>query len=349
MPAIGNTYVDLIDIYKRQDPDGSIADVIEMLMELNPMLQDAYAVECNNGTTHRHSIRTGLPSVAWGKLYQGIAQSKSTFAQVDDATGFVEGLSTVDKRVLDLSGNQAAVRLSEARGFLEAIAQEVQETLIYGNSNSAPEEFMGFAPRFNDTTAANGNQIISAGGAGADNTSIWMVTWADHAAHLLYPKGTKAGVTREDKGEQRVLDGSSNAYYVMEELFCQNVGLAVKDWRYVTRVANIDLSAMQADPTNIDGSNNSLYHFLRKAYYAHQGRRTKHASGKAGFPGGGRTVVYCNSDVLEALDALSANAGSNDVFSRLRPMEIQGQEVLTYRGMAIRETDAIHNAEAVVS
>ena len=107
MAGIGNTYVDLLDIYKQQDPDGSMADVIEMLMELNPMMQDAYAVECNNGTTHRHSIRTGLPSTAWGKLYQGIPQSKSTFAQVDDATGFNEGLSTIDKRVLELSGNPA--------------------------------------------------------------------------------------------------------------------------------------------------------------------------------------------------------------------------------------------------
>ena len=135
----------------------------------------------------------------------------------------------------------------------------------------------------------------------------------------------------------------------MEELFCQNVGLSVRDWRYVTRVANIDVSSMQADPSNIDGSGNSIYHFLRKAYYKHHGRRIKHAGGKDGFPSGGRTILYCNSDVLEALDALSANAGGSDVFSRLRPMEIQGQEVLTYRGFAIRETDAIINTEARVT
>lgn len=333
MAGIGNTYLDLIDVAKSKDPDGGMAVVIEMLMQMNPMLKDAYAVECNNGTTHRHTIRTGLPTVTWGRLYKGIPDSKSTKAQVDDVTGFVEGKSFVDQRVLDLSDNPAALRLSEAKSFLEAIAQEVQEQLIYGNDTTSPEKFMGLAPRFNALTGAkNSNQIIDAGGAGADNTSIWMVTWGENEVCTLYPKGTQAGVKREDKGQQRVLDASNNAYYGMEEMFTQHIGLAVKDWRYVTRVANIDVSNMQAGSV-------LLYNFLRKAYYAHEGRRTKK----------GRTVIYCNSDVLEALDALAANAGASDNFVRLRPMEIQGEEVLSYRGIPIRETDAIVNTEALVA
>lgn len=333
MAGIGNTYVDLLEVYKQKDPDGSIADVIEMLMELNPMMQDAYAVECNNGTSHRHTIRTGLPDTAWGRLYQGIPASKSEFAQVDDTTGYVEGLSTIDKRVLDLSGNGAAVRLNQAKGFIEAIAQEVQSTLIYGNSNSAPEEFMGLAPRFNDLSAPNGNQIIDAGGTGSDNTSIWFITWSDNACHTLYPKGMQAGVQREDKGEQRVLDANSNPYYVMEELFCQHIGLAVKDWRYVSRVANIDVSNLQSGSVEI-------YDYLRKAYYALQNRRQ---------PTDGKLVMYCNTDVLEAMDRIATNAGASDNFVRLTRKEVEGEEIVSYRGIPVRETDALHNAEARVT
>ena len=44
---------------------------------------------------------TGLPSVTWGQLYAGIAQSKSTTQQVDDTTGFLEALSSIDKRLLE--------------------------------------------------------------------------------------------------------------------------------------------------------------------------------------------------------------------------------------------------------
>ena len=59
-------------------------------------------------------------------------------------------------------------------------------------------------------------------------------------------------------------------------------------------------------------------------------------------------MIYCNRDVLEALDRLATNAGSSDNFTRLKPMEIQGEEVLTYRGIPIRETDALVNNEARV-
>ena len=331
MAILGSTMVDLIDVYKQQDGKGQFVPVIEMLMQMNPMLADAIMMECNKGTTHLHTVRTGLPEVAWGALYQGIPNGKGHTAQVEDTTGFVEGLSTIDKRLLDLSTNEGAVRLSEAQAYLEAIAQEVQTKMIYGNTASDPEEFLGLAPRFNDLSAANGGQIIDAGGIGSDNTSIWLVTWGDNQCTALYPKGTAAGVQRDDKGDQRLTDGAGNAYYGKEEMFSQHIGLAVKDWRYVTRVANIDVSAMEAGSV-------ALYDFLRKAYYKLQNRRVA----------GGKLAMYCNRDVLEALDALATNAGASDSFVRLKTTEIEGEEVTTYRGIPIRETDAIINAEARV-
>jgi hypothetical protein len=330
--TIGATFVDLIDLYKSQDPKGQMIPIIEMLKEMNPILDDAIAVECNMGTTHLHAVRTGLPTVAWGKLYQGIPQSKSTKAQVQDTTGFVEGLSTVDTRVLELAGDKgSALRLSEAQSFLESMSQEVATKIFYGDSATDPEEFMGLAPRFNLLSAPNGNQIIDAAGTGSDNTSIWLITWGENQCQLLYPKGTQAGVKREDMGRQRVLDASNNPYYVMEEKFTWHIGLAVKDWRYVTRVANIDVSLMQAGSVK-------LYDYLRKAYYKLQNRRVA----------GGKLAMYCNRDVMECLDRLATNAGAADSFIRLKTVEIEGKEVQTYRGIPIRETDALINTEARV-
>jgi len=335
MAGIGGTYLDLIDLEKSRNPDGSIADVIEMLMELNPMLKDAYSVPCNNGTKHRTTIRTGLPPVAWGALYRGIVQGKSTKAQVEDVTGFVEALSTIDSRLLDLSPNRGAVRLSEAKAYMEAMEQEAQEKLIYGNSVTNPDQFMGLAPRFNDPSAPNGSQIIDGGGEDSDNTSIWFVTWGDNQCHLIHPDGDgiSSGIQRKDKGEQRVLDGDGNPYFAMEEMFTHHIGLTVRDWRYVVRIANIDISDVEAGSVD-------LYGLLRKAYYQHEGRRS-------GFKG--KSCIYMNTDILEALDALATNAGASDNFIRLRPMEIQGEEVMSYRGIPIRETDALLNTESAIS
>jgi hypothetical protein len=331
MATLGSTFIDLIDIYKKQDGNGQYIPVIEMLKEMNPILDDAIAIQCNKGSTHLHTVRTGLPPVTWGRLYQGIPQGKSRTAQVEDTTGFVEGLSTIDQRLLDLSDNEGAVRLSEAMSYLEAMNQEVASKLFYGNTASDPEEFMGLAPRFNDLSASNGNQIIDAGGTGSDNTSIWMVTWGDNQTCLLYPKGTKAGVSRDDMGSQRLTDSNGNAYYGKEEKFTWHIGLAVKDWRYVSRIANIDVSDMESGSV-------ALYDFMRKAYYKLQNRRVA----------GGKLAIYCNRGVLEALDSLATNAGASDNFVRLKPMEVEGKEVMTYRGIPIRETDAIVNTEARV-
>lgn len=333
MATIGSSFFDLIDLYKRQDEDLEIATIIELLKETNSVLDDAIAVECNNGTKHRTTVRTGLPSVTWGKLYQGIPQSKSETAQVDDTTGFVEALSTVDKRLLDLSNNEAAVRLTEAQAFLEAMNQEAASKLFYGNVSTDPEEFTGFAPRFNSLSAPNGGQIVDAGGTGADNTSMWFVTWGDMQSHLLYPSGTRAGLAREDKGDQRVTDGSGNAYYVMEELFRWHLGLSVRDWRFVARVANIDTSLLAAGSVDI-------YKFMRQAFWRLKSHRVT----------GGKQVIYCNSDVMEALDDASTPTTSTSAsFVRLRPDDVDGKEVMSYRGIPIRQVDALVNTEAQVT
>lgn len=347
MATIGNSYYNLADYFRSLGPDGQSvdADIVEMLMELTPVVNDAIAVEANQGTQHLHSIRSTLPSVTWGRLYRGIPQSKSGRQQVTDTTGFVEGLSTIDKRLLTLAGDKSnAVRLSEARGFIESMCQEVESGIFYNDTTTTPEKFKGLAARYNTLSNAN---VIDGGGAGADNTSIWMVTWAEDATHTIHPKGTGAGLEREDKGEQRVLDDSNNAYYVMEELFRWHIGIAVRDPRYNARIANIDVSLAQAGSVD-------LYGLLRSAYYKLQSRRASKyvkpdGTANPNAAASGRTVIYMNRDMLETLDMLATNGGASDSFVRLTPMELEGKEVMSWRGIPIRETDALLNTETLVA
>ena len=61
MATVGSTYLQLADYYRRQDGKGQIAEVVEILAEINPILEDGMALECNNGAAHLTTIRTGLP------------------------------------------------------------------------------------------------------------------------------------------------------------------------------------------------------------------------------------------------------------------------------------------------
>lgn len=341
MATLTQKFLTLADVYKRTDGRGQIAQIMEMM---NGTSQDIFTdftmMECNDGTKHIYTVRTGLPTVAWGALYEGIPQGKSTTQQVTETTGFVEKLISVDKRVLELAGaNANAVRAQESEGDVEAMAKELVTALFYHNTDTDARKPKGLGARFGvKATSGAGNQIIDAGGTGSDNTSLWIVTWGGSGLNCLYPKGTAAGITQEDKSEQRVLDGNGNPYYVVEEMVKAHCGFGLGDYRRVSRVANIDVSDMKAGSVD-------LYKFLRSAYYRVHGLRNQNVSvTNDTMPG--RAVIYCNRDVLEALDGLASNAGTTDNFTRLRWMEVEGKEVLAYRGIPIRETEAILNTEA---
>jgi len=335
MAVLGQRFHDIVDLLKGSGSDDAItiATVIEMLTEQNAILEDALTIEANLGTRHRTTLRTKLPAGAWGKLYKGVTPDKSGKTPVEDTTGFFETLSSVDTRELKLSGNEAALRLSEANAHLETVSQNIADALIYGNEDLEPEKFTGFAPRFSDLTGGTGGQIVDAGGTGSDNTSAWFVTWGDDKSHLIFPKGTQGGVTREDMGVQRTTDENGDVFYVKEEKFEQHAGLSVRDFRSVARVANIDASDLVAGSVDI-------YKFFRRAFWKINKHRMQ----------GTRSAIYCNSDVLEALDdATTPTTSTSASFVRLKPSEVDGKEVMTYRGIPVRQVDAIMNTEARVT
>lgn len=353
MSVIGNTFLGMADIYKGKTKTGEVADIINMMAQTNSMVLDAVTRPCNEGKSHKYTNINSLPAVSWGMLNRGIPRSKAGRSQAVDTTGFVEGMSTVDARMAQLEPNLQQFRLQEAQTFMESLSQEMERAIIYENQDSNPEKITGLAPRYNSLSAENGSQIIDAGGTGSDNTSIWFITWGTDGCHLIYPQGSMAGIEREDHGRQRVLDEDGNPYYAFEETFRWHCGVAVRDWRKIVRIANIDVSAMQADPSNIDGSNNGLYYYMTKALHQlHGARNIDQGTAKNGMDGNfgkGRTAIYCNKDVFEALDLLGTNAGANDNYVRLSPREVEGRLVETYRNMPIRQSDQIVNTESRIT
>lgn len=343
MATLTQKFLSMADVYKRTDGKGQIGSIMEMM---NTTAQDIFTdfvmMECNDGTKHTYTIRTGLGEVAWGALYEGIPQSKSTTQQVDETTGFVRKLITIDEKLIELArGNGNLIRAQEAEADIEAMAQELVTAMFYHNPASNPRLPKGLAARFSArATSGAGNQIIHGGGAGSDNTSIWFVTHGGSGLNCIYPQGTEAGIKQEDMGRQRVLDANGNAYYVVEEKIEAHCGFALGDYRRVSRIANIDVSEMQAGTLK-------LMPLMRKAYYRVHGLRNQNVK-VTNDTAPGRTVIYCNRDVMEALDAEAVNDKSTDNFTRLRWGEVEGKEVLTYRGIPIRETNALLNTEAVV-
>lgn len=324
MATLGNSFPDLIDLYRRQDPNNQIANIIELLMQINPVMEDAIAIEANDGTSHLTTVRTGLPAVTWRKLYKGINPGKSTTAQVRDTTGFLEAWSEIDEKLLKLAPDKAAFRLSEAQAFIEAMGEEMATGLFYHDTATDPDKFMGLAPRFSSLSAQNAGQIVDAGGTGSINTSIWFIVWSPNTTHLLYPSGSKAGLDREDLGTEtkELTDGSM--YRVVRERFMWDIGMTVRDYRYVARVANIDSGTPPAD----------IEAFMIDAFYALRQPRAF----------GSKVTIYCNTTVKKLLHKQARTFAQTNISIS----ETEGQEKMSFLGYPIKEVDALVNTEARV-
>jgi len=332
--TINSTALTLLEWGKRLDPNGSIAIITEMLSQMNEVLDDLLLVEGNLPTGHRTTVRTGLPSVFWRLLNQGVSPSKSTTVQIDEGLGMLEAWSEVDKDLADLNGNTNAFRLSEATAFLEAMNQEVAQTMIYGNAGLASEEFSGLSVRYSSSTAGNGSNVVKGGGAGSDNTSMWLVGWGANTVHGIFPKGSKAGLIHEDRGEQIIMGATglgATRFVALVDHFQWKVGLVVRDWRYAVRICNIDVSDLIANA----GAQAVLPTLMSKAYH------------RIPNLGGCRPVFYANRTVREFLDIqerADVKSGGGLTYEN-----IDGRKVLTFRGIPIRTVDQILETEATVA
>lgn len=330
MAVLSTTNPTLADVAKRYDADGKIDTIVELLSETNEVLDDMTFLEGNLPTGHRTTVRSGLPSSTWRKLNYGVQPSKSTTVQITDTTGMLEAYAEVDKALADLNGNTASFRLSEDRAFLESMNQTMANTLFYGDTGTDPEKFMGLSARYSSTSAESGDNIIVGGGSGSDNTSIWLVCWGPNTAHGIYPKGSQAGLNHTDLGEVTLEDAANGKYQGYRTHYKWDIGLTVRDWRYIVRIPNIDVSNLTKDAS---GSSAELVDLMVQAVE------------KLPNVNLGRCVFYGNRTISSILRRQITNTSN----VRLSMDEVAGKRVMSFDGIPFRRNDAILNNEALVS
>lgn len=330
MSILATTHPTLLDITKRLDPEGKVDTIAEILNQTNEVLDDMVWLEGNLPTGHRTTVRSGLPTPTWRKLYGGVQPTKSRTVQVTDSVGMLEAYAEVDKALADLNGNSAAFRLSEDRAHIEGMNQEFSSTLFYGAESNEPEAFTGFGARFNDQAAENGGNILTSADTpdGSDNTSIWLVVWGPNTVHGIYPKGSVAGLNMEDKGQVTIenIDGNGGRMEAYRTHYRWDCGLTVRDWRYVVRI-NIDQENLVKDAA----SGPDLIDLMTQAVELVPSLSM------------GRPAFYANRTVRSFLRRQIANTVAA---STLTIEQVAGKHVTMFDGIPLRRCDAITNTEA---
>jgi len=334
MATLSTTHPTLLDLAKRQDPDGKIATVAEILSETNEILDDMIWLECNDGTSHQTTVRTGLPEGTWRKIYGGVQPSKSTTAKIKDSTGMLEAYAEVDKALADLNSNTSAFRLSESTAHLEGMNQQLAETIFYGDVATYAERFTGLAPRY--STKASGEQsqnIILQGGVtpdAADNSSIYLIVWDPNKVHGLYPKGSMAGLHHEDKGQVTIenLNGDGGRMEAYRDHFRWDCGICVRDWRYVVRIQYND-----EDLTGDAASGPDLIDLMAEACDQVPNLN-------------GRPAWYMNKRAMSYLRRQVRSSTSGSTLSR---EDYNGKMTTMFEGIPCRRVDALLRTETGIA
>lgn len=330
MGILTATMPTLLDKFSREDSQKKIMKIVELMAKRNDILMDAEYQECNDGSKHKTTMRSGIPEPAWRLFNRGVQPSKSTTVPVIDTTGMMEDYGLVDKALADLSGNADAFRVSENMAKLQGFNNKSARYMFYGNTASEPEAFLGLAPRYNDLSAESGANIVDAGGTGSTNASIWFVTWGELTTHLLYPKGSVAGFQHRFLGENTVRDENGGEFQAYRDHFKWDIGMSVRDWRANARIANIDVSALTKDgATGAD-----IIDLMIDAYYRIDNPEQ----------GEGRTVIYANRTIQTFLHKQAMNAKNVN----LSIGEYAGKKIPEFLGIPIKRVDALLNTEARV-
>ena len=337
-----------LDWANRLDPDGKVAKIMEILNMFNGIIEDFVATEGNLPTGHRTTVRTGLPLPTWRRLYAGVSPSKSTVAQVTDSCGMLEAYSEIDKALGDLNSNLDEFLLSESMPFLEAMAQEVARAFFFGDETVLPGAFTGLGPRYSTLLTANAqsafnviNFLAQSGGAGTANqyVSAWLVSWGQQTISGIFPKGSKAGLQSDFKGQVTVENADmttmgSGRMEAYRTHFRWDVGLSVRDWRYAARVANIDVTNAAGGLLTTAGQTGLVKSMIMAAERIPNLQR-------------GNMVWYVPRQVRESLRL----GILNQIAYQLTWETVAGERVMMFDGIPVKRVDVLNtvNESAQVS
>ncbi len=341
MAVIGSGVATLTDILSELAPDGTQLDTAEVLRQTNPILEEMTWMEGNKVTGHTGSSRVALPTPQFRAINEGVAVTKGATTQVETTCGLLEDFSQVDRELAIMSGNVAGYRLREARPHQQGMSHKMAETLFYGNAASGdPRSFTGFAPQYNSMSGPTADQIIDAGGSGSGLRSVWLIGWSDDTVTGIYPKNTVGGLHHEDAtnasgsggdgipAAATLTDADGKLYMGYRDHWTWRCGLFIKDYRFVVRIANIDVDTLTASGDT--GPN--LEDLLVQAQETIESLQ------------GVRAAFYAPRLISSYLRRQAVS----DKKSFMSFRELGGSPVLTFGETPIRRTDALNVEETEV-
>lgn len=333
MATIGATAFTLNDWMKRQDIDGTVADIVEVLAQSNPIMEHVLWKEGNLLTGNKITQRVSIPTPDIRMANDGVSLVKSNTEQITDDVICLEARNQIDEEIYNLAPDGNALRMSEDKAVIEGFGNKFCEMLIYGDKTMNAKEFNGLEVRqrvIGNTVNAAGYTTVSAGGSTSDSqTSAYITDWADTGVYGIFPRNGKAGLEMKDEGLQRITTAAGKIFDAYESKFKWHVGLSVADPRCVGRLCNVESALLTS------GTAAQKLAFWANLLKVHDRMRRPE-----------KCKMYVGTDLYTALKVfLSDKNNSYVTYDTLA----NGIKQLYVDGMPVYRLDTIKSTEPVIS
>jgi hypothetical protein len=276
----------LRDVAAKLKSDGKTfdSDMINLVYETNPLLQDLPVVEANDGSSNITKYRIALPAVKFTGYREGVKPSKGGVTSVRNTAAHMDAIIEMSQREWDEAPDKNMFLADEAADNVESMNQTQSKEMIYGSLAKNIRGYNGFfahqkaagytiGGKFNGANARDDKRPefylmdaglgLAKGDDGTDNNGFWnsvktnqtynaadvrsigLVGVGSRTVRGFYPRGTSAGIKKgEWKEHETLLDENGGKYEGCRQFLSWDFGLDIRDWRYVGWIRNLDLASL---------------------------------------------------------------------------------------------------------
>ncbi|MBP2638218.1 MAG: hypothetical protein H6Q72_4125 [Firmicutes bacterium] len=243
------------DYASQKDANGMAAKVIDILAERNDIIDDMFVVPGNKEYGLQTTQQATDPTVTIRGVNEGATGTKGTFKQLKVEAALFTALGLVDKELVNAAEDKAGFRANVNRPYIGAMGKKLAYQLFKGSKADDAQAFNGLETFYSSTSKEDfGDYVLTADGTGTDNRSIWLIDWGEDSCCAFYPKNTEVGLQHKDYGEELIKLDDGSYWPAYRDLWEWRAGIAVRNYKKVIRIANIDASALSAAGQTSDTS-----------------------------------------------------------------------------------------------
>jgi len=336
--SLENKYT-IQDAMARVTKMGELLDLADTVSKATGLMKVMPFFPTNQVFDHLTARRTDQGTPTPRIANEGAQEIKASSEQVIDIPVHFNNVIKPDPLFLKKFNSPEQWKADEVRALYQGYAEEYTDQVISGDADNDPgREIDGLAKRLgslpsdvNDVTDRY-HTVRSAGGAGADNTSVYVLGLGKAGVYGLYHKNGTAGFSMKQLPEQLITLGSGDIVCSPIDI-SWDVGLCATNYRMMGRLCNIDYSDLTDDASAGANLMNTL---------------TRLVNSTKVHLGGVTPIFLANESIITYFENQRRNFGGNGVNDANADIGKMGA-LTTFKGIPFIQTDAIGIAEAVVS